>query len=96
MRTVRGIPLEPYAFTRYGSQYERRYPIERTLNGVLENKSGKPRRPDVKGSKKTDPFKTNGGNGGYAKKKAVSDTPNPKKPHKRPYDYSGRDVARMK
>ncbi len=79
---------EPYPFTRYGVQRERRYPIERRLPELR----GKPNEVKVKKSKAKDPFKTNGGNGGYAKKQAVKDIPNPKKPHKLPYDYSGRSV----
>lgn len=40
---------------------------------------------------KKDPYGTNGGNGGYKYRQPVKDIPNPKKPHKVPYDYSGRD-----
>lgn len=47
-------------------------------------------------AKKEGKFGTNGGNGGYARKKAVTDKPNPQKPHKRPYDYSGKDVSNGK
>lgn len=42
-----------------------------------------------------DPFKTNGGNGGYSKRKPVQDKPNPQKPRKKPYDYSGKDARRL-
>ena len=41
-------------------------------------------------AKKQGKFGTNGGNGGYTRKKAVTDKPNPQKPHKRPYTYEGK------
>ncbi len=42
---------------------------------------------------KADPYGTNGGNGGYARKKPVTDKPGPKR-GKKPYDYQGKDARR--
>ena len=39
-----------------------------------------------------DPFGTNGGNGGYGRRQLVVDRPNPQKPRKAPYDFTGKSV----
>ena len=45
---------------------------------------------------KADPFKTNGGNGGYQRREKLVDTPNPQKGHKGAYDYNGKDHSTTK
>lgn len=57
------------------------------------------KKPMVKGSSKNDPFASNGGNGGYARRQQLKYIGNPKKSPKspkRPIDYNGDAVSRAK
>lgn len=53
-----------------------------------------PSRTTFTPAKKQDPFKTNGGNGGYSKRQRLTDTPNPQKRKFERMDYHGNDVTR--
>ena len=73
------------------------YPVSRLIDVALENRTGKPKevkldmkRTTAKGGK----FGTNGGNGGYAKRKAVTDLPQKPPRSKKPYTYAGKDVRK--
>jgi hypothetical protein len=90
-----GRAQEPYPFSSYGRQYERAE--TQKLHRQLP-KSGSPVKPnEVITMANSDPFKTNGGNGGYSKRTQVKNPQNPQKAPaspKRAVDYTGRDAIR--
>lgn len=90
-----GRAQEPYPFSPYGSNYERHE--TQKLNRILPKGSPVPQNEAPKMAKKPDPFNSNGGNGGYSRRAAVTDKPNPQKAPvspKRAVDYTGRDAIR--